>query len=320
MVTSFPMGLSKMSVTEEAKWPQFGLERHIKYGTSFIHLNINLGSADACTQYFSTWIGRYRKLICGWDQHETTAWSVRLRQSLKSAFVSTHFALAAEEASKAGSRVTFYYLSYYAVLHAVWGVLYLHPDEKTSAIAKPTHSKLPNVFHSAFCGPKGIIRYQIKDTMEDLRLRREYYSYRMPLNSPFDDDRDAKGYTSSVGGIVKQCIQLSNLHSHLIVEAADREGVGPLEIQSEGRQAFTDVFRAINSQRHPTRDGWFLEPADERALSEFLTQGVDLQGHSVMLDHMFDEYMTYMRGAEAEAKADVAKTEQVRSLIFHAMY
>lgn len=246
-----------MSVTEEPKWPQFGLERHVNYVTSFIHLNINLGSANACTQYFSTWIGRYRKLIRGWDENETAAWSVRLRQSLKSAFVSTHFALAAREASEAGSRVTFYYLSYYAVLHAVWGVLYLHPDEKTAAIAKPTHSKLPNVFQSAFCGPKGIIRYQIKDMMEDLRLRREYYSYRMPLNSPFDDEHDAKGYASSVGGIVKQCIQLSNLHSHLIVEAADREGVGSVRIQSEAREAFTEIFRTVNSQRHPVRDGWF---------------------------------------------------------------
>lgn len=305
-----------MSVTDEPEWPQFGLERHVNYVTSFIHLNINLGSAGACTQYFATWIGRYRKLIRGWDESETAAWSVRLRQSLKAAFISTHFALAAKEASEAGSRVTFYYLSYYAVLHSVWGVLYLHPDEKTAAIAKPTHSKLPNVFQSAFCGPKGIIRYQIKDVMEDLRLRREYYSYRMPLNSPFDHEHDALGYTSSVGGIVKQCIQLSNLHSHLIAEAAYREGVGPVRIQPEAREAFTEVFRAVNSQRHPMRAGWFLEPADEGALCEFLRDGAGLYGHSIMFEHMFDEYMTYSGGGEA----DVAKAQEVRSLVSRAMH
>lgn len=304
-----------MSAVKEPKWPKFGLERHFDYVTNFTNLNINLGSANACTQYFSEWIGRYRKLMRGWDTNETAAWSVRLRQSLKSAFISTHFALAAREANEAGSRVTFFYLSYYAVLHAVWGVLYLHPDEKTAAIAKPTHSKLANVFQSAFCGPKGIIRYQMKDVMENLRVRREYYSYRMPLNSPVDDEHDANKYTSSVAGILKQCIQLANLHSHLIVAAADREGVGAVRIQSNAREAFIDVFRAVNSQRHPVRDGWFLEPADERALSEFLTQGADFNGHSVMFDHMFDEYMTYV---DREV-ADAAKAQEVRSLVFLAL-
>jgi len=304
-----------MSEIAQPVWPRIGLERHVPYITGFFHLNINLGSASACTQYFSNWMGRYRKLMRGWDEYETAAWSVRLRQSLKSAFVSTHFALAASEAKATGSFVTFYYLSYYAVLHAVWGVLYLHPDENTAAIAKPTHSKLPNVFQSAFCGPKGIIRYPIKEIMEDLRLRREYYSYRMPLNLPFNDERDAKSSTSNVGGIVKQCIQLSNLHSHLIMEAAEREKIHPVRIKADARQAFEEVFRAVNSQRHPVRGGWFLEPADERALNEFLTQGTGLTGHSIEFDHMYDEYMTYAGGGEA----DLDKAQKVKSLVYNAM-
>ena len=302
--------------SEKKEWPRYGLERHVPYFSNFIHLNINLGSAEACTQYFGTWMSRYRKVIRGWDEADAAAWSVRMRQSLKSAFVATHFALSAEEARASGSFVTFYYLSYYAVLHAVWGVLYLHPDERTAAIAKPTHSKLPNVFQSAFCGPKGIIRYPIREMMEDLRLRREYYSYRMPLNSPFDDEQDARGHTASVGGIVKQCIQLSNLLSHLIAGAAEREGLHPVRMQADQRDGFIEVFRAINSQRHPARDGWFLEPADENALDEFLTQGTGLQGHSVMFEHMSDEYMTYTGGGGA----DVAKSEKVGALVYNALF
>ena len=126
------------------------LGRHIKYRCNFRHLNINLGSQDVCDMYFSTWMARYRREMRGWTDIDTAIWSLRLRQSLKSCFVATHFALAAEEAKCTGNLVTFYYLSYYAVFHAVWGVMYLHPDERTEAIAKPTHRKLPNVFQSAF--------------------------------------------------------------------------------------------------------------------------------------------------------------------------
>jgi len=300
----------------QVRMAERGFEKHIGYASNFVHLNINLGGGQACSDYFGAWIGRYRKLMRDWDDLETMAWSVRTRQSLKSAFISTHFALAAREASEAGSLVTFYYLSYYAVLHAAWGVLYLHPDEKTAAIAKPTHSKLPNVFQSSFCGRNGIFQYQIKDMMEDLRKRREYYSYQMPFNSPFDDASDARGATPSTGGIVKQCIQLANLHSHMIAEAADRENIRPLTVGAEHREPFTDIFRAINSKRHPAREGWFLEPADEAALQEFLTQGCDLFGHSVMFEHMSDQYMSYSGGGEA----DVAKAEMVRSLVYRALF
>ncbi|RWP42425.1 MAG: hypothetical protein EOR04_11450 [Mesorhizobium sp.] len=299
-----------------AAWPQEGLEPYIGYVSTFIHLNINLGSAEACGRYFSVWMARYRKLMRDWSGHDTAIWCVRLRQSLKSTFVSTHFALKASEARDTGSHAVFYYLSYYAVLHAVWGVMYLHPDERTDAIAKPTHSKLPNVFQSAFCGHSGIIRYPIKQMMEDLRVRREYYSYRMPMNSPFDDDDDARGWTSSVGGLVKQCIQLANLHSHLISEAAEREGVSLTSMEEAWRGNFIEVFRTINSQRNPANGGWFMEPADESALAEYLLHGCKLYGHSVMFEHLSDEFMSYA----GNGIDDLGNANKVRSLVYRGLF
>lgn len=251
-----------------------------------------------------------------WGVIDTAEWSVRNRQSLKSAFVATHFALAAREAEQTGSLVSFYYLSYYAVLHALWGVLYIHPNESTHAIAKPTHSKLPNVFQSAFCGTTGIIRYPIKKMMGDLKLRREYYSYRMPMNSPFDDEADARGATSSVGGIVKQCIQLANLHSHILSEASKREGVNIARLSNTNNDAFIEVFRKFNSQRHPSRKGWFLEPADEAALHEMINSGCGLNGHSIEFEHMSDNFMTY----PDNGASDLAKTEEVNGLVYNALF
>jgi hypothetical protein len=76
------------------------------------------------------------------------------------------------------------------------------------------------------------------------------------------------------------------------------------------------VFRSFNSQRHPERDGWFLEPADEAALNEFVSLGCELYGHSVMFEHMADEFMTYSGGGAA----DIATAETVRSLVYRALF
>lgn len=133
---------------------------------------------------------------------------------------------------------------------------------------------------------------------------------------PFDDHADARGWTSSVGGIVKQCIQLSNLHSHLISEVASREGRFSTTVAVGRRDAFVETFRTLNSQRHPKRDGWFLEPADEAALDEFVSSGCELYGHSVMFEHLADEYMSYSGGGDA----DLAKARKVRALVYYGLF
>lgn len=293
-----------------------GLENYTKYSGTFTNLNINLGSDKACSAYYSAWIHKYRKLIKSWDDAEAAEWAIRLRQSLKSIFVSAHFLAAAEEAKASGSYITFYYLSYYSLLHSLWGVLYLHPSEKTEAISKPTHSKISNVFHSEFCGTNGIIKYPIKTIMENLRTLREYYSYRMPINSPFRNKEDAGRATSSVRGIFRQCTQLSNLHSLIISEAAERENMFSGNFVKGGQVDFIRTFRLISSQMDPNTGNPFLEPADERALYEFLTLGWELYGHSVTADHMVDEFMTYSGGGEA----DLHTVQKVIKLVAGSIY
>jgi hypothetical protein len=308
--------MSVTAVSGDQGWPAVGLEKHIRYVSGFIHLNINLGSEAACSAYFSKWMERYRHAMKHWTPLDTVLWCLRMRQSLKSTFISTHFALSARRAGQAGSTASFYYLSYYAVLHALWGVLYLHPDERTDTIAKPTHSKIPNVFQSAFCGRGGVIRYDVKEMMDDLRFRREYWSYRMPMNSPFEDEADMTGWTSSVGGMVKQCIQLSNLHSHIIAEASSRMGRFSAEVAPNDREAFMEAFLTLNSQRHPSRADLFLEPADAQALNEFLGIGCELYGHSVMFEHLSDQYMTY----SGNGTQDQEISEEVGLLVYRALF
>lgn len=291
-----------------------GLEKHLTCAGNFFHINHNLGSAKACATYYAEWMGKYRRLMRDWDDGDIAAWAVRMRQSLKSAFVATHFALSAREARAAGSLISYYYLAYYAVLHAVWGVLYTHPEEKTAAIARPKHSKLQNVFEDSYCRPNGIINYSVGKIMQDLRYRREYYSYRMPFNSPFEFDEDSK--TAHVGGTVKQCIQLSHLQSQLVADAAGRERKSFCRIAPDNITTFLEMFRDFNSQRHPTGQGWFIEPADEQALHEFLERGCGLDGHSITYEHMSDNYMTWSGAGDADALL----SGEAASLVYNALF
>ena len=169
-------------------WPHSGFEPLFEYVTNFIHLNINLGNEEACKKYHDQWITRYSKGALCWDEFEIAAWTVRLRQSLKLAFSGTYFALSSRELKDQGAIAASYYLAYYAAMHAMWSVVYLLPDLTHEKVTQVGHGTLTNIFAANFTGSKAILQYDIKALVEDLRFLREYYSYRMPLNSPVPAD------------------------------------------------------------------------------------------------------------------------------------
>ena len=161
-------------------WPNNGFESYFEYVSSFVHLNINLGSPEACKRYHDSWLPRYRHLLEGASALEVAIWCVRCRQALKLSFSATYFALSANDARDIKCSASAYYLDYYAMLHAMWAVLFLHPNESLEALTDITHSKIANVFDSCFCkGAEPVLRYDAITLAEDMRFLREYYSYRM---------------------------------------------------------------------------------------------------------------------------------------------
>ena len=299
------------------KWPQCGFEQFFDYVSNFVHLNINLGSQEACRRYHDDWVGRYRSAIGSWTDYDVAIWSVRCRQSLKLSFSATYFALSAEEARKYNVLASAYYLAYYSILHAMWAVLFVHPDQSVNSITDITHQKVANVFHSSFAGGNGhIIQADAKGLAEDLRFLREYYSYRMPLNSPFEEVIDISNAHIHLGGFVKQSIQLANLHSHLVLKAAKRLGRVSACVPNTHRDAFKEAFFRINGKEHHSRGLRLLDPADLQAQGEYLAIGCDLLPLSIAYDHMFDDFMTYANGRRPTGPI-IKKT---RTLVFNALF
>ncbi|WP_247777032.1 hypothetical protein [Bradyrhizobium sp. CW1] len=250
-----------------------------------------------------------------WQSEDIAIWCVRLRRSLKAAFTAAHYATSAQHARTAGLQESYYFLSYYAAFHGMWSVLFLHPAEHAEKIAEVTHSKCLNVFSSEFAsGKKPIIAYDVRKIVEDLKFMREYYSYNMPMNYPFAEAGDLARAANSTSGVVKQFIQLSNLHSHMIQIASGRLGKSSTDVAHDFRAEFERIFKVMNCPQHPSRPPMKLEPSDENALSELVRSGCEIWPHSVMYEHFTDEYMTYWSDQQVNSPV----TKEVWSLVWHA--
>lgn len=301
--------------SDDAKWPRKGFEPLFNYVSDFIHLNINCGSPAACKSYHDTWMKRYSASMATWSELDTAVWGVRCRQSLKLAFSATFFALSADAVARSKIKAGEFYLAYYAMLHAMWAVLYLHPDQTLAKVTSITHSKMANLYHSEFAsGRSRIIMEDVKALAEDLRFLREYYSYRMPLNSPFETIPELSVSYSRLGGFVKQSIQLANLQSHMIRKVGERIGKTGAALGPTDRDAFRDAFFAINGKRHELRNLDLLDDADSEARTEALAHGVDLLPLSLGYEHMFDNFMTW----EGDPP-DEEMLGRVRSLVGNAL-
>lgn len=293
-----------------------GFSKYFDFVSNFAHLEINLGSESECGQYHERWMRVYGAAMAAWTDYDAVMWCVRVRQSLKLCFSATYFALVANQTREQGSLAASYYMAYYASMHAMWAVMYLHPHESVDRITDITHSKMANAFYSGFSqGNTPIIRMNSKELVEDLRFLREYYSYRMPLNPPFGKEEAISKAHASLGGFVKQCIQLANLHSHLIYKAARKAKVSSATVAVDKWMEFQNDFFRINGKEHGSRGLRILDPADKRAEAELLSTGGDLLPISIQYDHMFDEYMTYVR---EDASEEILR--KVRSLVFRALF
>jgi len=299
------------------RWPQSGFEEFFEYNSNFFHLNVNVGSMVECKRYHDEWLNRYSYAVQSWTEYDVAIWSVRCRQSLKLSFSATYFAISSGDARRSKVLASAYYLAYYSMLHAMWAVIFLHPDQPLHSITEIGHSKLANVFHSSFTqGKIKIIGYDTKTLVDNLRFLREYYSYRMPLNSLFSGDKELSRAHAYLGGFVKQSIQLANLHSHLLRKAAERRGFASASIPFHQHEDFKRDFCRINAKEHPARNTPLLDPADEYAQYEYLKIGCDLMPLSLEYDHMFDDYMTYMDDMRPEQQTIATIRRLVGNVLF----
>jgi hypothetical protein len=269
-----------------------GFEKFSPYKDNFIHLNINIG-IDNCGEYYSSWMSKYKKSLSKCTNYDIVIWHMRLRQSLKMNFSATYFSLLAKRSMESKILPAYHYLNYYAVLHSMWSVIYLLPDQELHQLTSITHSKMANLFHDRFSTRDKIIGYNAKKISEDLRFLREYYSYRMPLNDPFTLKEIDEYGVNSVGGFVKQCIQLANLHSTIIHNCAKKIGRVDVSFPGYEYERFEKDFSNINAKLDNNSTDIILDPSDSIEKGRIIKHGASLYPHSINYEHFFDDFMCY---------------------------
>ncbi|MFV3403265.1 hypothetical protein ACNFIC_04830 [Pseudomonas sp. NY15463] len=309
------MSLQEKTSDVQGSW--IPLSQYFDYICDFFHLDRNLKTNAARQKYHDGWMEKYQKSISAWTDYDVAIWSVRARQSLKLCFSSTYFALESQRARKQGVMASAYYLGYYSVLHAMWSVIYLDPQQTTKNVYDITHSKILNLFHSDYAhGNNSVLGYNAKKIVGNLRFLREYYSYRMPLNSPLDQDHELAMAFASLGGFVKHCIQLAHLQSQLLMKSAMRKKKASASLPLEQLPTFADEFFAINGKEREMTQERLLDPADEFALHESMSKGCDIMAHSLAFDHMFDDFMTCLGGTNPGEEI----ISETRRLVGAALY
>ena len=304
------------------KWPQYGLERYSPYIMErFIHLNINLKSETGCANYYSSWMKKYNALCRTFNDRSIMEWDLRVRRSLKSAFTSAAFFLEGKAAEHQQSISSQYYLYYYAVFHAMWSVLFTNPSEATSSVCQLSHTKMLNVFRNHYCsGSLRPLGYDMS-LVSELRYRREYYSYNMPMNDILFGESGLENPLPSVYGMIKQCLQLASLQSVMLENASHSLGKGALRVDKMDLPFLSELFRKIQGHAHPVTGRIILEPSDRIALSERQAIGCGINAFSVLYEHFCDEFRTYVR---LEKRKDIGEpsvnAQDICSFIWNSIF
>ena len=110
------------------------------------------------------WIIRYYKAI--WEMYSSSSIFVESKLHLNNnCFISYYFCL------------------YYSLFHAMNALIYLNPNTPIKTVFRVSHHKLKNVFKSEFCNSKSIFDNTTIELFENLKFKREYFSYNAPLFS-----------------------------------------------------------------------------------------------------------------------------------------
>jgi hypothetical protein len=262
-------------------------------------------------KYHDRWRSKYTTAMKAFTPEDIIRWDLRLYRSLKGLFASASCYLESQAARVAQNWTSFYFLSYYALYHALLSNVFLDPEETFKATWEITHSKCINVAVSAFqMRSQALIKTDLRAHFEVLRYAREYYSYQMPFNDFLVDDADLATAIEELPELLRLCCQSASFHSVMIEASARKAGVFATSTKDHVPFLF-EHFNAISAPEHPITGSYILDPSDRHALDERIRLGCELNCFLVVFEHFFDEFGTYSnlaadRGSRVVAPHEVA--------------
>ena len=137
-------------------------------------------------KYYNLWCEKYNKCFSKCTTDELGEWIIRYYKALWEMYSSSSIYTEAEVHLNNNCFISYYFCLYYSLFHAMNALIYLDPHILAKTVYRISHYKLKNIFKSDFCNSKGIFDNSVIKLFEDLKFKREYFSYSSPMNMVYD--------------------------------------------------------------------------------------------------------------------------------------
>lgn len=261
------------------------------YRFQFDRLDKRLPDTAFQKKYYDKWIKKYSEIFKHEDEFLISMeWDLRCRKALREIFSSATFYQEAKKNLENRCFSSYYFCLYYSLFHAIYACIFLDTECRTSQLLEVTHKNIIKLFISAYGNThKDIMSRDVEVLFENLKYRREYYSYVTPFNNLFNYTDDLK----SLEPILLDCYQLAAMHSLFINTSYNRQIHSVKKIQStDDMYAFETLFNNFSSKKMPNKTN-NLEPSSEYMKFELMEFGFLPEYIALDLDHQYDEFHTY---------------------------
>lgn len=264
--------------------------RFSPYVFSFYSLDENMPVEQEQEKYYTRWMKKYSTIFKTEDNFVAIEWDLRCRKALREIFSSATFYVEGKKNLEMGCFSSYYFCLYYSLFHAIKSVLFFDNNSSIPQLLDKTHSSTIDTFVGVFANSsKDILSKEIKQQFNDLKYRREYYSYVTPFNNIFNHTEDL----SDLKETLIQCYQLCSFHSILVEISYKKHNKGVTKFQNECEiYEFNKLFDMLFSKIEST-DRIILDTASKFLKNEYLEYGFRPEHIPLDLEHQFDEFHGY---------------------------
>lgn len=261
------------------------------YITSFNRLDAKLSDMDMQKKYYDKWMQKYARIFkCETKQLNSIEWDLRCRKALHEIFSSATFFIEAKKCLEMCCFSSYYFCLYYSLFHAIYAAIFLDTDSIMNSLLNITHRNIINIFTSAYCkSKKDIMSKEVNVLFNELKYRREYYSYATPFNNLFDYKNDLE----RLKDILLDTYQLTSFHS-LMIENSYCKNIGKVTKISNKYEIyeFEKLFYSLFSKKDISGNNK-LDTSCEILKDELVRDGFRPYFITLDLEHQYDEFHSY---------------------------
>uniref|UniRef100_UPI003FEE4DE2 hypothetical protein n=1 Tax=Eubacterium sp. TaxID=142586 RepID=UPI003FEE4DE2 len=275
--------------------------KYSKYIFDFELLDKKFPDEQNQERYYNRWMEKYNSVFETENNFKCIEWDLRCKKSLKEIFSSATFFIEAKKNLETKCFSSYYFCLYYSLFHALYALTFLDPYLEISKLLSTTHLNLINRFINSFSGSKkNIIDENIKKLFNDLKYKREYYSYCTPFNNLFNPYEDIDVLETEL----LVCYQLCAFHSLMIEKSYQKKCGTIVTIDKNNYLEFNKTFNQLFSKIN-TYNEYVLDDSCKNIYYEILQYGSIPQYISIDLEHQFDEFHTYDSFYKCISKSDL---------------